>query len=93
MEETTVRNGRKREGDGGNGNRILGDERKERLGGKEERKGGREGRLGNGSDGRKWWKAEKKWEQWKKGKRGWVVEEGKGERKVWNVGNENGRKK
>ena len=25
--------------------------------------------------------------------RGSVVEEGKGERKVWNVGNENGRKK
>ena len=49
--------------------------------------------MGNGSEGRKWWKAEKKWEQWKKGKRGWVVEEGKGERKVWNVGNENGRKK
>ena len=38
---------------------ILGDERKERLGAKGERKGGREGRLGNGSDGRKWWNVEK----------------------------------
>ena len=41
---------------------ILRDERKERLGGKEERKGGREGMLGNGSEGRKWWNVEKKWE-------------------------------
>ena len=59
VEETTVRNGRKREGDGGNGNRILGDERKERLGAKGERKGQEKGRLGKGSDGRKGWNVEK----------------------------------
>ena len=46
MEETTVRNGRKGEGDGGNGNRILEDERKERLGAKRGKKGTREGKVG-----------------------------------------------
>jgi len=59
VEETTVRNGRKREGNGGNGNRILGDERKERLGAKGERKGPEKGMLGNGSEGRKGWNVEK----------------------------------
>ena len=49
-------------GHGGSVPRILGDERKERLGGKEERKGGREGMLGKESEGRKWWNVEKKWE-------------------------------
>ena len=49
-------------GHGGSVSMILRDERKERLGGKEERKGGREGMLGNGSEGRKWWNVEKKWE-------------------------------
>ena len=38
---------------------ILGDERKERLGAKGERKGQEKGRLGKGSDGRKGWNVEK----------------------------------
>ena len=63
VEETTVRNGRKGEGDGGNGNRILGDERKERLGEKGERKGQGKGRLGKGSEGRKGWKGGKGWKE------------------------------
>ena len=63
VEETTVRNGRKREGDGGNGNRILGDERKERLGEKGERKGLEKGMLGKGSEGRKGWKGGKGWKE------------------------------
>ena len=63
VEETTVRNGRKGEGDGGNGNRILGDERKERLEREGERKGQGKGRLGKGSEGRKGWKGGKGWKE------------------------------
>jgi len=48
VEETTVRNGRKGEGDGGNGNRILGGREKGKIGSERGKKGTGEGKVGKG---------------------------------------------